>query len=76
MASRSYYVRYRGFKQKNKLERPWLTVVLDDFSRAIAGYRIEFGAPDTIRTALVLREAIWKKVIQIGQFVESPKILY
>lgn len=47
--------------EKNKLERPWLTVVLDDFSRAIAGYRIEFGAPDTIRTALVLREAIWKK---------------
>nr|WP_245336230.1 MULTISPECIES: Mu transposase C-terminal domain-containing protein [unclassified Staphylococcus] len=47
--------------EKNKLERPWLTVVLDDFSRAIAGYRIEFGAPDTIRTALVLRQAIWKK---------------
>ena len=29
--------------------------------RAIAGFRIEFGSPDTERTALVLRQAIWKK---------------
>ncbi len=44
--------------EKNEIERPWLTIVLDDYSRAIAGFRIEFGSPDTERTALVLRQAI------------------
>ncbi|PEF61488.1 helix-turn-helix domain-containing protein [Bacillus cereus] len=29
-------------------ERPWLTVVIDDYSRAIAGYYIDFGNPDTL----------------------------
>lgn len=47
--------------EKNEIERPWLTIVLDDYSRAIAGFRIAFGTPDTERTALVLRQAIWKK---------------
>src|SRR5699024_275 len=47
--------------EKNEIGRPWLTIVLDDYSRAIAGFRIEFGTPDTERTALVLRQAIWKK---------------
>lgn len=47
--------------EKNEIERPWLTIVLDDYSRAIAGFRIEFGTPDTERASLVLRQAIWKK---------------
>lgn len=59
--------------EKNEIERPWLTIVLDDYSRAIAGFRIEFGTPDTERTALVLRQAIWKREIQIGQFVGYQK---
>ncbi|MEH7079882.1 DDE-type integrase/transposase/recombinase, partial [Bacillus velezensis] len=42
-------------------ERPWITVVMDDYSRAIAGYYIDFGTPDTLRTALTLRQAIWRK---------------
>ena len=46
---------------KGERERPWLTVVLDDYSRAVAGYMIAFGPPDTYRTSLVLRQAIWKK---------------
>ncbi|MGN5883064.1 DDE-type integrase/transposase/recombinase [Staphylococcus simulans] len=36
-------------------------MILDDYSKSIAGFRIAFGAPDTERTALVLRQAIWKK---------------
>ncbi|MCM2505618.1 Mu transposase C-terminal domain-containing protein [Aureimonas altamirensis] len=42
--------------------RPWLTVVLDDHSRAIAGYFISLDAPSALNTALALRQAIWRKL--------------
>lgn len=41
--------------------RPWLTVILDDYSRAVAGYRLSVQAPSALHTALVLRDAIWRK---------------
>ncbi|QFQ88515.1 DDE-type integrase/transposase/recombinase [Paracoccus kondratievae] len=41
--------------------RPWLSVVLDDFSRAVAGYFISLAAPCALNTALALRHAIWRK---------------
>jgi putative transposase len=41
--------------------RPWLTVILDDYSRAVAGYRLSVQAPSALQTALVLRDAIWRK---------------
>jgi putative transposase len=41
--------------------RPWLTVILDDFSRAVAGYALSLHAPSSIQTALALRQAIWRK---------------
>lgn len=41
--------------------RPWLTVVLDDHSRAIPGYFLSFDAPSALNTALALRQAIWRK---------------
>lgn len=41
--------------------RPWLTVVMDDFSRAIAGYALNLTAPSALQTALALRQAIWRK---------------
>ena len=47
--------------EKGKPERPWLTVVLDDYSRAVAGFYIDFKSPDTLRTTLTLRKAIWRK---------------
>jgi putative transposase len=34
---------------------------MDDYSRAIAGFRISFDAPSSIQTALTLRQAIWRK---------------
>jgi len=34
--------------------RPWLTVVLDDYSRAVAGYTLLLGAPTAEQTALAL----------------------
>ena len=41
--------------------QPWLTVIQDDYSRAVAGYFLFFEAPSTIQTALALRQAIWRK---------------
>ena len=41
--------------------RPWLTVILDDYSRAVAGYRLSLSAPTALNTALALRQAIWRK---------------
>jgi putative transposase len=41
--------------------RPWLTIILDDHSRAVAGYALSLHAPSSIQTALALRQAIWRK---------------
>lgn len=38
--------------------RPWLTVVEDDYSRAIAGWRLSLDPPTALHTALALRDAI------------------
>src|SRR5262249_14854480 len=42
-------------------EKPWLTIILDDYSRAVAGYALSFSDPSAIQTALALRQAIWRK---------------
>lgn len=44
-----------------KIVRPWLTTVIDDHSRAIAGYTVFLGAPSALQTSLALRQAIWRK---------------
>jgi putative transposase len=41
--------------------RPWLTAILDDYSRAVAGYRFSVQPPSTEQTSLTLRQAIWRK---------------
>ena len=41
--------------------RPWLTVVMDDHSRAVAGYSLQSGAPSALNLSLALRQAIWRK---------------
>ncbi|HWK21445.1 MAG TPA: Mu transposase C-terminal domain-containing protein [Ureibacillus sp.] len=47
--------------EKEQPERPWLTIILDDYSRAVAGYFLTFQAPSAIQTALALHQAIWRK---------------
>jgi putative transposase len=42
-------------------ERPWLTVILDDYSRAVPGYFLGFTSPSASQTALILHQAIWRK---------------
>lgn len=41
--------------------RPWLTVIIDDYSRAIASYFLSFQHLSALHTALALRQAIWRK---------------
>jgi putative transposase len=56
--------------------KPWLTVVLDDYSRAVAGYYLSFDPPSTLRTALALRQAIWRKEHPHWTISGIPEILY
>lgn len=56
--------------------RPWLTVIEDDHSRAVAGYTVFLGAPTSMQTALALRQAIWRKVDPQWQVCGLPSVLY
>jgi putative transposase len=56
--------------------RPWLTVVLDDHSRAVAGYNLSFDAPSAAQTALALRRAIWRKEEPRWPVCGVPDVLY
>ncbi|MFQ6324148.1 Mu transposase C-terminal domain-containing protein [Lactococcus garvieae] len=47
--------------ENGKINRPWLTIILDDYSRAVAGYYLSFSAPSAMNTALTLHQAIWTK---------------
>lgn len=38
----------------------WLTAIVDAHARAIAGYRVFFGAPSSLQTSLALRQASWR----------------
>ncbi|SQD97377.1 MULTISPECIES: helix-turn-helix domain-containing protein [unclassified Parafrankia] len=56
-----------------KPARPWLTVIEDDHSRAIAGYAVNLGAPSAIQTALALRgRRSGARVKRAGMSVASP----
>jgi putative transposase len=56
--------------------RPWLTVIMDDYSRAIAGFGVSFHAPSAIQTALVLRQAIWRKPLPQWHICGIPATFY
>ncbi|APE38635.1 transposase [Nocardia mangyaensis] len=56
--------------------RPWLTVVLDDYSRAVTGYTVTLGAPSALNTSLALRQAIWTKSDPAWPMCGLPEILY
>lgn len=56
--------------------RPWLTTVLDDHSRGIAGYTVFLGAPSALNTSLALRQAIWRKIDTAWPVRGIPDVLY
>jgi putative transposase len=56
--------------------RPWLTIIIDDYSRAVAGYFLSLSAPSAIQTALALRQAIWRKTQAGWHICGIPQVLY
>ena len=56
--------------------RPWLTMIIDDYSRAVAGYTIFLGAPTALQTALALRQAIWSKPHAAWPVCGIPDVLH
>ncbi|GAA0353941.1 transposase (fragment) [Micropruina glycogenica] len=59
-----------------KPDRPWLTAIEDDYSRAICGYTVFTGAPSALNTALALRQAIWRKPDPSWAMCGLPDVLY
>ena len=56
--------------------RPWLTVIMDDYSRAVAGFFLTTAAPSAANTALAFRQAIWRKVDPDWPVCGIPEQLY
>lgn len=56
--------------------RPWLTIVEDDCSRAVAGYTVFLGAPSALNLSLALRQAIWRKTDPGWAVHGIPDVLY
>jgi putative transposase len=63
-------------KDKTTARKPWLTVIQDDYSRAVAGYALSFSAPSAIQTTLALRQAIWRKSQPGWNVCGIPQVLY
>ena len=63
-------------REDGSAARPWLTIVIDDYSRVIAGYYLGFEPPSSIRTSLALRQGIWRKGHPHWQVCGIPDILY
>ncbi|MDR3502815.1 MAG: transposase family protein [Legionella sp.] len=61
---------------KNKPQKPWLTVVIDDCSRAICGYELSFLSPSAQKTSLCFRNAIWRKSDPNWNILVVPETFY
>ena len=51
-------------------------MVLDDHSRAVAGYSVFLGAPTAAQTALAFRQAVWRKPDPAWTVCGLPSVLY
>jgi putative transposase len=63
-------------KDDGTTAHPWLTIVIDDYSRAIAGYYLGFDPPSSLRTSLALRQGIWRKAEPRWLICGIPEVLY
>ena len=69
-------LRIKLVRKDGSSDRPWLTVVIDDYSRAIAGYYLGFEPPSVLRTSLALRQGIWRKGDSRWPVCGIPTVLY
>lgn len=56
--------------------KPWLTVIIDDYSRAVPGYFLGFQPPSSMRIATALRQAIWHKDNENWKICGIPEKFY
>lgn len=64
------------FDDRQQPARPWLTIVLDDYSRAIAGYALGIAAPTAELSALAFHQAVSRKQNPAWMVSGLPDILY
>jgi len=62
--------------ERDRPAKPWLTVILDDYSRAVAGERLSLATPTTLHTALALRDGIWRKAEPAWHVCGIPDVFY
>jgi putative transposase len=62
--------------EAGKPAHPWLTTVMADYSRAVAGTMVFFGTPSTLNTSLALRQAMWRKADPSWPVCGLPDVLY
>jgi putative transposase len=63
-------------RSDGEVAKPWLSVVIDDYSRAVAGYFLSFEDPSALHTSLALRQAIWRKEDWRWIVCGIPDVLY
>lgn len=67
-------LRIHLLREDGSFGRPWLTIVIDDYSRAIAGYYLGFEPPSSLRTSLALRARLsGAKAMRDGRSAASRK---
>ena len=59
-----------------RVGKVWLTAITDDFSRVVMGYYLGVGAANSMRIALAMRQAIWKKDDARWAVCGIPEVLY
>ncbi len=62
--------------ERDRSVKPWLTVILDDYSRAVAGFRLSLAVPSALQTALALRDAIARKTDPHWHLCGIPETFY
>jgi putative transposase len=62
--------------ERGQPAQPWLTIILDDFSRGVPGYFLGFANPTALQTALTLHQAIWRKGDARWRLCGIPSVFY
>jgi len=62
--------------QFGRTGKVWLTAISDDFSRVVMGYYLGVGAANSMRIALAMRQAIWRKEDERWPVCGIPDLLY
>ena len=75
LAGRSHLLDMLVLDANGAAVRPWLTIILDDYSRAMGLHHLP-GAPTAWQTALALRQAMWSKPQATWPVCGIPERLY